>query len=124
VVLNTEVLLVCKQDQQSFGGGNALDQVSVTSVDAHFAEQQLASYASSKAAATGAVRAIALDYAHAGMQFKLLAPGPIRGRTVLNGIWPRPQRPGNITWPPDRPGSPRTHHRSGRSYPLGTVPTL
>lgn len=52
--------------------------VVVTSVDAHFAEQQLASYASSKAALTGAVRTIALDYAHTGIQFNLLAPGPMR----------------------------------------------
>jgi len=52
--------------------------VVVTSVDAHFAEQQLASYASSKAALTGAVRTIALDYAGTGIQFNLLAPGPMR----------------------------------------------
>jgi 2,3-dihydro-2,3-dihydroxybenzoate dehydrogenase len=52
--------------------------VVVTSVDAHFAEQQLASYASSKAALTGAVRTIALDYARTGIQFNLLAPGPMR----------------------------------------------
>jgi 2,3-dihydro-2,3-dihydroxybenzoate dehydrogenase len=52
--------------------------VVVTSVDAHFAEQQLGSYASSKAALTGAVRTIALDYARTGIQFNLLAPGPMR----------------------------------------------
>jgi 2,3-dihydro-2,3-dihydroxybenzoate dehydrogenase len=50
----------------------------VTSVDAGSAEQQLAAYASSKAALTMGVQTIALDYARTGINFNLLAPGPMR----------------------------------------------
>ena len=52
--------------------------VVVSSIDADFGEQQLASYASSKAALSGAVRAIALDYARHTININLLAPGPMR----------------------------------------------
>ena len=52
--------------------------VVVTSVDAGSAEQQLAAYASSKAALTMGVQTIALDYARTGINFNLLAPGPMR----------------------------------------------
>ena len=52
--------------------------VVVTSVDASSAEQQLAAYASSKAALTMGVQTIALDYARTGINFNLLAPGPMR----------------------------------------------
>ena len=52
--------------------------VVVTSVDASFAEQQLAHYASSKGALEMAVRTIALDYARTGVTINLLAPGPMR----------------------------------------------
>jgi len=52
--------------------------VMVTSVDARFAEQQLAAYASSKAALELAIKTIALDYARTGVNFNVLAPGPMR----------------------------------------------
>lgn len=52
--------------------------VVVTSVDAGSAEQQLAAYASSKAALTMGIQTIALDYARTGINFNLLAPGPMR----------------------------------------------
>ena len=52
--------------------------VVVSSIDADFGEQQLASYASSKAAISGAMRTIALDYARTGVSFNILAPGPMR----------------------------------------------
>jgi NAD(P)-dependent dehydrogenase (short-subunit alcohol dehydrogenase family) len=52
--------------------------VVVTSIDADFGEQQLAAYTSSKAAVSGAVRTIALDYARSGVKINLLAPGPMR----------------------------------------------
>lgn len=52
--------------------------VVVTSIDADFGEQQLAAYTSSKAAVSGAVRTIALDYARSGVKVNLLAPGPMR----------------------------------------------
>ena len=52
--------------------------VAVSSVNAQFGEQQLAAYSSSKAALTGAVRTIALDYARRGVQINILAPGPMR----------------------------------------------
>jgi NAD(P)-dependent dehydrogenase (short-subunit alcohol dehydrogenase family) len=52
--------------------------VMVTSVDARFAEQQLAAYASSKAALEMAVRTVALDYARTGVNINVLAPGPMR----------------------------------------------
>jgi 2,3-dihydro-2,3-dihydroxybenzoate dehydrogenase len=52
--------------------------VVVTSVDAAFAEQQLAHYSSSKGALEMAVRTIALDYARTGVTINLVAPGPMR----------------------------------------------
>jgi NAD(P)-dependent dehydrogenase (short-subunit alcohol dehydrogenase family) len=52
--------------------------VVVTSIDADFGEQQLAAYTSSKAAVSGAVRTIALDYARSGAEINRLAPGPMR----------------------------------------------
>lgn len=52
--------------------------VVVTSVDASFAEQQLAHYASSKGALEMAVKTIALDYARTGVSINILAPGPMR----------------------------------------------
>ena len=52
--------------------------VVVSSIDASFGEQQLAAYASSKAALTGAIRTIALDHARTGVNFNVLAPGPMR----------------------------------------------
>jgi NAD(P)-dependent dehydrogenase (short-subunit alcohol dehydrogenase family) len=52
--------------------------VAVSSIDADFGEQQLAAYASSKAAMSAAMRTLALDYARTGVQFNVLAPGPMR----------------------------------------------
>ncbi|WP_226862584.1 SDR family NAD(P)-dependent oxidoreductase [Mycolicibacterium baixiangningiae] len=52
--------------------------VALTSVVAHFADQQLAAYSSSKSALTGAIRTIALDYARSGIRFNMLAPGPTK----------------------------------------------
>jgi len=52
--------------------------VAVSSVDASFGEQQLAAYTSSKAALSGAMRTIALDHARTGINFNVLAPGPMR----------------------------------------------
>jgi NAD(P)-dependent dehydrogenase (short-subunit alcohol dehydrogenase family) len=52
--------------------------VAVSSVNAAFGEQQLAAYSSSKAALTGAIRTIALDYARHGVNINVLAPGPMR----------------------------------------------
>ncbi|MGV0739709.1 SDR family oxidoreductase [Mycobacterium syngnathidarum] len=52
--------------------------VAVSSIDAAFGEQQLGAYASSKGALSAAIRSIALDYAATGVQFNVLAPGPMR----------------------------------------------
>ncbi len=52
--------------------------VAVSSIDADFGEQQLAAYASSKAAMSAALRTVALDYAASDVQFNILAPGPMR----------------------------------------------
>jgi 2,3-dihydro-2,3-dihydroxybenzoate dehydrogenase len=52
--------------------------VAVSSVNAQFGEQQLAAYSSSKAALSGAIRTIALDYARSGVNINILAPGPMR----------------------------------------------
>jgi NAD(P)-dependent dehydrogenase (short-subunit alcohol dehydrogenase family) len=52
--------------------------VVVSSIDASFGEQQLAAYASSKAGLSGAIRTIALDHARTGVNFNVLAPGPMR----------------------------------------------
>ncbi|MEB3371277.1 SDR family NAD(P)-dependent oxidoreductase [Saccharopolyspora mangrovi] len=52
--------------------------VAVSSINASFGEQQLAAYNSSKAALTGAIRTIALDYARRGVHINVLAPGPMR----------------------------------------------
>ncbi|MEE3850939.1 SDR family oxidoreductase [Gordonia sp. LSe1-13] len=52
--------------------------VAVSSIDADFGEQQLAAYASSKAAMSAAMRTVALDYASTDVQFNVLAPGPMR----------------------------------------------
>lgn len=52
--------------------------VAISSVDARFAEQQLAAYASSKAALELAFKTIGLDYARTGVNFNIVAPGPMR----------------------------------------------
>lgn len=52
--------------------------VSVASVDAHFAEQQLAAYCASKAAVLQLGRTVALDYARKGINVNVVCPGPMR----------------------------------------------
>jgi NAD(P)-dependent dehydrogenase (short-subunit alcohol dehydrogenase family) len=56
------------------GGGRI---VAVASVDATFAEQQLAVYAASKAAVRQLARTIAMDHARAGIRVNVLSPGPM-----------------------------------------------
>ncbi len=56
------------------GGGKV---VAVASVDASFAEQQLAVYAASKAAVRQLARTIAMDHARAGIRVNVLSPGPM-----------------------------------------------
>jgi NAD(P)-dependent dehydrogenase (short-subunit alcohol dehydrogenase family) len=57
------------------GGGPV---VSVASVDALHAEQQLASYCSSKAAVYQLARTTALDFGRQGVRVNVLSPGPMR----------------------------------------------
>lgn len=61
-----------------FKAADAASIVAVSSIDADFGEQQLAAYASSKAALSGAIRSIALDYGRSGINVNILAPGPMR----------------------------------------------
>ena len=56
------------------GGGQI---VAVASVDATFAEQQLAVYAASKAAVRQLARTVAMDHARAGIRVNVLSPGPM-----------------------------------------------
>jgi NAD(P)-dependent dehydrogenase (short-subunit alcohol dehydrogenase family) len=57
------------------GGGPV---VSVASVDALHAEQQLASYCASKAAVYQLARTTALDFGRQGVRVNVLSPGPMR----------------------------------------------
>lgn len=57
------------------GGGSV---VSVASIDAHFAEQQLAAYCASKSAVLQLARTVALDQARAGVNVNVVCPGPMR----------------------------------------------
>jgi NAD(P)-dependent dehydrogenase (short-subunit alcohol dehydrogenase family) len=56
---------------------NAGAIVAVASVDATFAEQQLAVYAASKAAVRQLARTVAMDYARRGIRTNVLSPGPM-----------------------------------------------
>ncbi|MCP4384435.1 MAG: SDR family oxidoreductase [Hyphomicrobiales bacterium] len=56
------------------GGGPI---VAVASVDATFAEQQLAVYAASKGAVRQLARTVAMDHARAGIRVNVLSPGPM-----------------------------------------------
>jgi NAD(P)-dependent dehydrogenase (short-subunit alcohol dehydrogenase family) len=56
------------------GGGPI---VSIASVDATFAEQQLAVYAASKGAVRQLARTIAMDHARSGIRVNVLSPGPM-----------------------------------------------
>ncbi len=51
--------------------------VAVASIDASFAEQQLAVYAASKAAVRQLTRTVALDHARQGIRANVLSPGPM-----------------------------------------------
>lgn len=51
--------------------------VAVASVDASFAEQQLAIYAASKAAVRQLARTVAMDHARQGVRVNVLSPGPM-----------------------------------------------
>lgn len=51
--------------------------VAVASVDASFAEQQLAVYAASKAAVRQLARTVAMDHARGGIRVNVLSPGPM-----------------------------------------------
>ena len=57
-------------------GGGAV--VSVASIDATFAEQQLAMYAASKGAVRQLARTVAMDHARDGIRVNVLSPGPMR----------------------------------------------
>jgi NAD(P)-dependent dehydrogenase (short-subunit alcohol dehydrogenase family) len=57
------------------GGGPI---VAMGSVDARFAEQQLASYCASKAAVYQLARTTALDFGRAGVRVNVLSPGPMQ----------------------------------------------
>ena len=78
MVLGTEVLLSVSRISKSFGGAKALHDVSVDfragEVHALLGENG----AGKSTLGTGAVRTIALDYVRTGIQFNLLAPGPMR----------------------------------------------
>lgn len=50
----------------------------IASVDATFAEQQLAAYAASKAAVRQFIRTVALDHAREGVRANVVSPGPMR----------------------------------------------
>lgn len=58
--------------------------VAVASVDATFAEQQLAVYAASKAAVRQLTRTVAMDHARQGIRANVLSPGP-----MLAGLFER-----------------------------------
>jgi len=63
------------------GGGPV---VAVASVDAMFAEQQLAVYAASKGAVRQLTRTVAMDHARQGIRANVLSPGP-----MLAGLFER-----------------------------------
>lgn len=65
--------LLPRMQQEDLGSA-----VLVSSINASFGEQGLGAYSSSKAALSGAARAIGLDYARSGVQLNILAPGPMR----------------------------------------------
>lgn len=63
------------------GGGSI---VAVASIDATFAEQQLAVYAASKGAVRQLTRTVAMDHAREGIRANVLSPGP-----MLAGLFKR-----------------------------------
>jgi NAD(P)-dependent dehydrogenase (short-subunit alcohol dehydrogenase family) len=73
------------------GGGPI---VAVASIDATFAEQQLAVYAASKGAVRQLTRTVAMDHARQGIRANVLSPGP-----MLAGLFERHMKSAND---PDR----------------------
>ncbi|MET2831402.1 SDR family NAD(P)-dependent oxidoreductase [Mesorhizobium shangrilense] len=73
------------------GGGPI---VAVASIDATFAEQQLAVYAASKGAVRQLTRTVAMDHARQGVRANVLSPGP-----MLAGLFERHMKSAND---PDR----------------------
>ena len=63
------------------GGGSI---VAIASIDATFAEQQLAVYAASKGAVRQLTRTVAMDHAREGIRANVLSPGP-----MLAGLFKR-----------------------------------
>ena len=59
---------------RQLGGGSI---VAVASIDATFAEQQLAVYAASKGAVRQLTRTVAMDHAREGIRANVLSPGPM-----------------------------------------------
>lgn len=59
---------------RKLGGGSI---VAVASIDATFAEQQLAVYAASKGAVRQLTRTVAMDHAREGIRANVLSPGPM-----------------------------------------------
>jgi NAD(P)-dependent dehydrogenase (short-subunit alcohol dehydrogenase family) len=64
--------------------------VAVASVDATFAEQQLAVYAASKAAVRQLARTVAMDHARCGIRTNVLSPGP-----MMAGLFERHMKSAN-----------------------------
>jgi NAD(P)-dependent dehydrogenase (short-subunit alcohol dehydrogenase family) len=64
--------------------------VAVASVDATFAEQQLAVYAASKAAVRQLARTVAMDHARSGIRTNVLSPGP-----MMAGLFERHMKSAN-----------------------------
>jgi len=69
-------LLACLVPEIVMRGGGPI--VSVASVDALHAEQQLVSYCASKAAVYQLARTTALDFGRQGVRVNVLSPGPMR----------------------------------------------
>ncbi len=93
------------------GGGPI---VAVASVDATFAEQQLAIYAASKGAVRQLTRTVAMDHARQGVRANVLSPGP-----MLAGLFERHMKSASD---PDRFLATRANRQpSGRILDPGEV---
>jgi NAD(P)-dependent dehydrogenase (short-subunit alcohol dehydrogenase family) len=68
--------------------------VAIASIDATFAEQQLAVYSASKGAVRQLARTVALDHARQGIRINVLSPGP-----MMAGLFERHMKSAND---PDR----------------------
>jgi len=74
-VLGTVFIIQGLYEQLRVRGGVV---AAVASVDATFAEQQLAAYAASKGAVRQFIRTLALDHAREGVRANVISPGPMR----------------------------------------------